>query len=654
MIQNCGADIDSINETHLSGQNQITIDGWKWKGFNRTETHKRAPKASGRVGLLIKDWIFEQFDTEIIDKSCEGIIGISFTSKTTAFKFLIFSCYLPPENSVWGRDAQSFYAHLMSQIYLQYDYDLIFLCGDLNARIGSLSDNDSELDEIPTRCILDKTTNQHGHSLIEFLNDAKFCVLNGRFDQAKDNFTFIHTRGKSVVDYICIPHDVLSSCKSFEVIHTKDIVDAHNLHSLLGDRSKLPDHALLITEFTALLATKHSNIQSENDTLRFKLNRIPDDMFQSETCALAIIELIENIEIVRETQSEVDNMYNRVCNLILTEMKRNIPTFDATRKSRRRYKHNKPYWNDELSGLWKIMRDKERIFLKCTQGKQIKHARRQEYKSAQDLFDKRLRQLERQYKRSLANDIETLSSNNPNEFWNKIKNLGPRKSRDVPIEIVNEKGDSDTTEDNVFNRWKNDFEKLYNSGDGVDFDETFYNVSKNHKMQLEDTIDDPLYTSNHDLNCNFTLDEISCVIMNAKNKSAVGIDFIPYDVLKYPPIITLLHSFFQLVFDTGIIPLIWRKSIIFPIHKDSTTDKRLPMNYRGISLLSCISKLYSNLINRRLSKYLEDNDILAEEQNGFRRARSCEDHIFTPNSIIRNNKLTFATFIDLKKGLRFR
>ena len=115
----------------------------------------------------------------------------------------------------------------------------------------------------------------------------------------------------------------------------------------------------------------------------------------------------------------------------------------------------------------------------------------------------------------------------------------------------------------------------------------------------------------------------------------------------------MLHSFFQLVFDTGLIPFVWRKAIIFPIHKDSTTDKRLPMNYRGISLLSCISKLYSNLINKRLSKYLDENDILAEEQNGFRKARSCEDHIFTLNSIIRNNKETFATFIDLKKAFDF-
>ena len=75
------------------------------------------------------------------------------------------------------------------------------------------------------------------------------------------------------------------------------------------------------------------------------------------------------------------------------------------------------------------------------------------------------------------------------------------------------------------------------------------------------------------------------------------------------------------------------------------------MNYRGVSLLSCISKLYSAFINKRLVTYLENNDILADEQNGFRKGRSCEDHVFTLNSLIQNNKNLYVAFIDLKSAL---
>ena len=42
--------------------------------------------------------------------------------------------------------------------------------------------------------------------------------------------------------------------------------------------------------------------------------------------------------------------------------------------------------------------------------------------------------------------------------------------------------------------------------------------------------------------------------------------------------------------------------------------------------------------------------MLVDEQNGFRRDRSCTDHVFTLNSIIQIRKETFVTFIDLQKA----
>ena len=66
-----------------------------------------------------------------------------------------------------------------------------------------------------------------------------------------------------------------------------------------------------------------------------------------------------------------------------------------------------------------------------------------------------------------------------------------------------------------------------------------------------------------------------------------------------------------------------------------------------------LKTVYSALTNNRLTKYLEENELLSDEQNGFRSGRSCEDHVFTLNSIIMNNPTVFATFIDLKKAFDF-
>ena len=59
-------------------------------------------------------------------------------------------------------------------------------------------------------------------------------------------------------------------------------------------------------------------------------------------------------------------------------------------------------------------------------------------------------------------------------------------------------------------------------------------------------------------------------------------------------------------------------------------------------------------MNTRLCDYLEVNNLLSEEQNGFRAGRSCQDHIFALHTIVQNRRLlgedTFVVFIDFKKA----
>ena len=80
----------------------------------------------------------------------------------------------------------------------------------------------------------------------------------------------------------------------------------------------------------------------------------------------------------------------------------------------------------------------------------------------------------------------------------------------------------------------------------------------------------------------------------------------------------------------------WQKSIIKPIPKGSGKDPYVPLNYRGISLISCVSKVYSSLLNKRIVNFCNIRGIFPDEQNGFRSGRSCEDHIFSLSSIIKN------------------
>ncbi len=110
------------------------------------------------------------------------------------------------------------------------------------------------------------------------------------------------------------------------------------------------------------------------------------------------------------------------------------------------------------------------------------------------------------------------------------------------------------------------------------------------------------------------------------------------EVYKNETSIQILCKLFNHCFNTGLIPSTWEKAIIKPISKSSQYDPHIPLNDRGISLLSTMYILYTSLMNNRMLPWLEDNDKFAEKQSGFRQKRSCMEHLHSLTAIIRNRK----------------
>ncbi|MCG8033469.1 MAG: reverse transcriptase family protein, partial [Candidatus Thiodiazotropha taylori] len=148
--------------------------------------------------------------------------------------------------------------------------------------------------------------------------------------------------------------------------------------------------------------------------------------------------------------------------------------------------------------------------------------------------------------------------------------------------------------------------------------------------------------------------ELQKVVRRAKQNKAPGFDEIPADVLKNDTACSFLLKLFNICFLVGKVPNEWSKCVLNPIPKSSSLDKNDPLSYRGIALAPASYKLFCALINNRLTKWAENNNILADEQNGFRSGRSTIDHISTLTNIIETRKLkrkqTFAAFIDFKKA----
>ncbi len=96
--------------------------------------------------------------------------------------------------------------------------------------------------------------------------------------------------------------------------------------------------------------------------------------------------------------------------------------------------------------------------------------------------------------------------------------------------------------------------------------------------------------------CNtyITETEIKFVLNKARLKKAVGIDNIPYEVLKNSISVPLLKCLFSKSFWSHVIPAVWHQAILKPIH--SIIDPRLSIQYRGIALLSTVYMLYTNYV----------------------------------------------------------
>lgn len=77
-------------------------------------------------------------------------------------------------------------------------------------------------------------------------------------------------------------------------------------------------------------------------------------------------------------------------------------------------------------------------------------------------------------------------------------------------------------------------------------------------------------------------------------------------------------------------------------------------NYRGITISSCLGKIFAGVMNKRLINFLSINDVLCENQAGFRPKFRTTDHIFVLSSIIRyfkkKHRPLFTCFIDLSKA----
>ena len=207
------------------------------------------------------------------------------------------------------------------------------------------------------------------------------------------------------------------------------------------------------------------------------------------------------------------------------------------------------------------------------------------------------------------------------EFWDIFRKISPKNRKD-PVQPSMEK-----------------------------FFDHFQNLSKSTRSQTVP----PISTNNGPLDYEIELDELEYASKKIRLRKAFGYDQLCNEMIlglikTYPKVLVKLFN--DILQSSEVIPE-WALGMIVPLHKDGP---RLDTgNYRGITLMSCLGKLFLSVLNNRLIAFALEHKLLSPAQLGFVAGNRCSDaHIVIYNLIRkkchRENAKIFSCFVDFKKA----
>ena len=122
---------------------------------------------------------------------------------------------------------------------------------------------------------------------------------------------------------------------------------------------------------------------------------------------------------------------------------------------------------------------------------------------------------------------------------------------------------------------------------------------------------------------NYTEENEVCKILDSMNNKSSKED-IPSKFLKYckSHVSYCLAFLFNMCIDCGEFPKKFKLAKITPVHKKGSLSKI--ENYRPISVTCNASKIFDQLLNTRVQNFFQNNNLLSQNQFGFRKSRSTE------------------------------
>lgn len=475
----------------------------------------------------------------------------------------------------------------------------LIIIGDLNGRIGSEQNFPEGIIELTNnrlngrRQSKDGEVNQKGQKLLSLFENNGLVILNGRaVGDTEGDFTFVGTAGSSVIDLAAVSVDCLPFIHDFKVLTFPG-----SDHLPIGLDLKLGitvagDGGVSGGEGALLpLLPRLKWTSTDNSHYRDKMNITMLDYKLCENNETNVRELTNCILKAAHHTLVINNPKS----FVKKEVWFDGECFSVRKKVFKLLNFYRKYNQTEVKRKYLEQCKKYKLLCKT---KKLSH-----YNT---LIDK-LKQ-----------------SKDSKECWQAINSF---------------KGRTDKRVGNIPpDAWLTHFKALLNPpslSDNIHYAEMF----------LEDEI----------LDQDFNMSELKVVLKRVKEGKAPGLDRVPYEFYKNAPDSFLKHllTFYNSIYSRGEVPESFKKSIVFPLHKKG--DVQDVKNYRGLSFIDCVGKIFTSLLNNRLTLWLENKSIITECQAGFRKGYSTVDNIFNLTSIAHlklseNKGKLYCFFVDFSSA----
>ena len=673
------------------GEEHFVIEGFTSTNLAQSGQHKNATRNSGGISVFIKNELTDHIIP--VKTTAEHFIWLKIKKALTGLQSDIFCCgaYIQPHDSpIYTRLPDlDLFSLLGEDINFYKNQGFIMFTGDLNARIGQLSDcpletfspiDDDPLTfidiiDVPSRCTMDYVKNSWGKELIDLCFVHDLCILNGRtLGDLKGQPTFYTKKsnskndksGTSVIDIAVTDKQLRSSVLSFKV-HPKN---------------EFPTNHCLIETKIACKPRVVNPTQPPTDSLKFKkYTWDPDSSHEKLTHALHSIEVTELANKISSntyptTKDGVDQITSDFVFLskILHEKSCKISNIGKKRKCKRK---KQSWYTPDCESLRKRVRRAGNFLNKHP----FNIRAREEYFVARRQYNRKIKQTKKTAQKESISLL--MNSLDKREMWSLLSDLrgGKKTTTSIDTAVLEDhfkkilfsphkipKEKLDLIEKKLDNFLANSPASNFSTSNANYTDTSTLSPSSNSNSNQTSSLSNTSTTNQapspttDQTNSTFPTtispgyDEHFILKMGKtlKNGKSAFTDGSINEVIKIslPSLAPLYSKFFNLIETAGIYPTEWKNSFLVPLHKKGPAN--IPDNYRGLAVGSNLGKFFTKCFNEKLKSFCENTNSLAPQQFGFRENFRTTDAIFVLHSAISSyknvKKPIFACFVDFSKA----